>query len=44
MDSKEWKCRIAERSDMTSRLIHLTKESNEKTAVENLVKILKDKK
>ncbi|MCX0395475.1 DUF2971 domain-containing protein [Clostridium perfringens] len=44
MEINEWKQRIAERGDLTRRLIHLTKEKDGKDAVENLVKILIDRK
>lgn len=48
MDLKEWKKRIAERSDITSHLIHLTKPyDNGKIKMkthEVLIKILKEKK
>lgn len=48
MDSKEWRKKIAERSDMTTSLVHLTKASEidgEKVEADDvLVKILKDLK
>ncbi len=40
----DWKKRIAERSDMSTSLIHLTRENSEQTIVDILYSILKDKK
>lgn len=44
MKRGKWKKRISYRSDMTSRLTHLTRGKNSKEAFENLWKILVDKK
>ena len=48
MDYKEWRNKIAERSDITGYLIHLTKgreiEDKKLGAIEMLVKILTEKK
>lgn len=46
MNLKEWKRKIAERNDMTSYLIHLTKNSSENSmsTVQVLVKILSERK
>jgi len=41
---KDWKRRIAERSDMTSSLVHLTRESSTLGTYETLIKILKEKR
>lgn len=44
----DWQKRIAERTDLSTQVIHLTKASNEdgktRSALDNLKKILKDKK
>ena len=39
----DWKRRIAERNDMSTSLIHLTRENSEQTIVDILYSILKDK-
>lgn len=48
MKRKEWKQRIARRSDMTCNLVHLTKDGivdgKEVEAIDILIKILKEKK
>lgn len=44
MDYRDWQERIFHRSDMTIGLVHLTKRTEDKSALEVLVKILKDKK
>lgn len=44
MNYKEWQQRITRRSDMTTGLVHLTKRTETSSALDVLVKILKDKK
>lgn len=44
MNYSEWQQRITRRSDMTTGLVHLTKRTTKESALEILVKILKDKK
>lgn len=41
---EDWKKRIAERNDMSTSLIHLTKENSSLSAIDVLYNILKDKK
>ncbi|WP_034438785.1 hypothetical protein [Clostridium ihumii] len=42
MNFKDWKKRIAERNDITSQLVHLTKPSASMNALDVLIKILND--
>ncbi len=44
MNYNEWQQRITHRSDMTLGLVHLTKRTKKESALDVLVKILKDKK
>ena len=44
MKRDKWKKRIIQRSDMASRITHLTRGKTSKEAFENLWKILVDKK
>ena len=44
MNSKKWEQRITHRSDMTLGLVHLTKRTEKDSAIDVLVKILKEKK
>lgn len=48
MEMKKWKKRIAERSDMTTKLVHLTKPAdfgdNKMSCLEVLIKIIKEKR
>lgn len=41
---KEWKHMVSTRSDMSSYVTHLTRDSNTRSTLENLIKILEDKK
>lgn len=43
-DKKSWKRRLAERSDLSSQLVHLTRETEAKKVVEVLFDILSDQK
>ena len=44
MKEEEWKNRIAERIDLTTGLVHLTKGNETKNVLEVIIKILEDKK
>lgn len=44
MDLKEWREHIERRSDFATRVTHLTKANESKTAFHNLIKILDEKK
>jgi len=41
---EDWKNRLTDRSDLSTSLVHLTKEGNSTTVIENLFKILNEKK
>lgn len=41
---EEWKARIAQRSDLTTGLVHLTRDNDGEKALDVLVKILRDRK
>lgn len=44
MDDEKWRKRITNRNDLVARITHLTKAKGDKTAFDNLWKILTDKK
>lgn len=41
---EEWEKRLSERSDLSTSIVHLTRCGNDKTSIDNLIKILEDKK